>query len=253
MNDITILSVPPVHSFPLEWYEIAEKKLFWYQWRFSVFLQQLQALGIGLDGGIKGLEVGCGSGIVRQQVEEKTNWVIDGADICQEALRLNHGSRGQTFLYDVHDRHRDLQEVYDLVLLFDVLEHIEETGPFIDAVLYHVKPGGWIFMNVPALKMLFSEFDMVQQHFRRYTKKMMWETLSSKRLAIRDVRYWGLSLIPLLLIRKLLVFRKTSPRAVIKRGFEVPSERINTWLVKMMHLETAILKKPILGTCAALR
>ena len=72
--------------------------------------------------------------------------------------------------------------------------------------------------------------------------------LSSDVLEIKDIRYWGLSLIPLVLLRKLLVFNNASPKAVIRRGFQVPSEWINTWLVKVMHLETAILKNPILGT-----
>lgn len=42
------------------------------------------------------------------------------------------------------------QEGYDIVTLFEVLEHVNAPGPFISKLLPHVKPGGWLIMSTIA-------------------------------------------------------------------------------------------------------
>lgn len=41
-------------------------------------------------------------------------------------------------------------EAYDIVTLFEVLEHVNAPGPFISNLLPHVKPGGWLVMSTIA-------------------------------------------------------------------------------------------------------
>ncbi len=248
-NPVKILSTPlKNYYFPFEWYELGEAKHFWFTWRFCSFLHFVRFLRIPLDVPFKGLEVGCGTGILRQQIEQATHWIVDGTDLSMDALELCYTGRGQTFFYDIHDRHRSFQETYDFVILFDVLEHIQETTYFLESLFYHLKPCGWIFINVPALMPLFSNYDRAQQHFRRYDKKMMRQEFSFNASKIHDMRYWGFSLIPLLLIRKLLLSYKTSSKTIIHRGFKVPADWINTWLLKLMAIETSLIKPPPLGT-----
>ncbi|KAF1922961.1 hexaprenyldihydroxybenzoate methyltransferase mitochondrial precursor [Didymella exigua CBS 183.55] len=42
------------------------------------------------------------------------------------------------------------EEGYDMVTLFEVLEHVNAPGPFIEKLLSHVKPGGWLVMSTIA-------------------------------------------------------------------------------------------------------
>ncbi|KAL1594832.1 Hexaprenyldihydroxybenzoate methyltransferase, mitochondrial [Nothophoma quercina] len=42
------------------------------------------------------------------------------------------------------------EEAYDIVTLFEVLEHVNAPGPFISNLLPHVKPGGWLVMSTIA-------------------------------------------------------------------------------------------------------
>lgn len=234
--------------FPAEWYEFAKEEHFWCQWRFTVFLQQIEMLGIDKNGALRGLDVGCGNGVIRRQIEKNMNWIVDGADLCEDALRFNHTTRGRTFLYDVHERHAEFEEAYDFVILFDLLEHIQDTQQFMESVLYHLKPGGWIFINVPAIKKLFSRYDIAAYHYRRYNKKMIQTCLCIDGVEIQDIRYWGLSLLPLVVLRVLLLLKHTSTESILKRGFNVPNELSNKILLKLMHAETALLKKPLIGT-----
>lgn len=39
---------------------------------------------------------------------------------------------------------------YDIVTLFEVLEHVYAPGPFLEKLLPHVKPGGWLVMSTIA-------------------------------------------------------------------------------------------------------
>lgn len=41
-------------------------------------------------------------------------------------------------------------EAYDIVTLFEVLEHVNAPGPFLEHLLPHVKPGGWLIMSTIA-------------------------------------------------------------------------------------------------------
>ena len=134
------------------------------------------------------------------------------------------------------------------MVLFDVIEHIDDTGTFLQSVLYHLKPGGWLFINVPAFDSLSSSFDEVVGHLRRYSKPSLRAALAAHRVAIRDLRYWGFSMFPYLVIRKLISPRGVSVSRVIERGVLPPRPWMSRWILRIMELETAWLKNPLLGT-----
>lgn len=247
MNQVQKLSNISVNDFPSEWYDIATEGHFWLEWRLAVFLQQLEDLGISKTTPLKGLDIGCGHGVVRRQIENRSAWIIDGTDLNEEILLQNNTKRGQTFLYDIHERKSELAEAYDYIILFDVLEHIEDTQRFLESSLYHLKVGGWLFINVPALSIFLGRFDQIVGHLRRYDQSMMRRELDSHHLQIKDMRYWGVSMLPYLLYRKLFIPYQASAREIIKKGFSLPKIWMNTWLLKIMRIETSSLKHPMLG------
>jgi len=54
------------------------------------------------------------------------------------------------------------------VSLFDVLEHIEDDEKFLTEVCSCLKPGGYLYLTVPAFKWLWSSSDINAGHYRRY-------------------------------------------------------------------------------------
>jgi SAM-dependent methyltransferase len=136
---------------------------------------------------------------------------------------------------------------YDVVLLFDVLEHVEGPVSFVAALGRHLRPGGHLLVNVPAVRALFSGYDVAAGHLRRYETPSLRADLERGGLEVRDVRYWGLSLVPLLFLRKALLRGRAGPE-VIREGFEPPGALAHSVLLGLMHVETALLTRPLLGT-----
>lgn len=58
---------------------------------------------------------------------------------------------------------------YDLVAALDVIEHVEDHQLAVQELWRVCKPGGHIVITVPAYSLLWSEHDVINHHFRRYT------------------------------------------------------------------------------------
>lgn len=249
MTPFEVLSQVEAPEFPEEWYDHADKNHFWVKWRITAYLKQLAALNIPIEAAWRGFDIGCAHGVVQCQIEEKTAWDIDGCDLNRVALERGYQGRGHNYLYDIHDRRDELREAYDFLVLFDVIEHIEETKPFLDSALYHLKPGGLLFVNVPAFGWLYSRYDRVAGHVRRYHKTQLRYELEASDVLVLDMRYWGLSLIPLLVLRKaLLAFKAREEDEVIRFGFKPPSTLLSNLLSMLMVVETTLLQRTPFGT-----
>lgn len=219
---ILLKQISQQDTFPPEYFEILENDHFWYQWRQRALLLRLAEAKIDLSTKLNVLDLGCGSGLVRQQLEQSTHWTIDGADLDYQALRSNPDLKGKCYLYDIASRDSSLQEKYDVILLFDVLEHIEDTRSFLANVSFHLKPGGHLLINVPAYQTLFSEYDKAVGHVMRYNKNLLKALLTDEGYIIATASYWGACLVPLLVIRKMMLVLSKAKHKVIKRGFDPP-------------------------------
>lgn len=110
------------------------------------------------------LDVGCGGGIFAESAarlpDTATVTAIDpSADVIEVARqharrdpllqqpgRLTYLNKGTEDL----DVPGQLEEQYDVVTLFEVIEHINTPAPFLKTCLPFVKPGGWIILSTIA-------------------------------------------------------------------------------------------------------
>jgi SAM-dependent methyltransferase len=245
----TIEFLSPVSeiSFPVEFYEIGDEGHFWMEWRLAVALRLIEASGLALERPLRALDVGGGAGRFRDQVERASSWRVDMTDLNLPALRMARPARGRTLYYDVTQGEPALRGSYDAVFLFDVIEHVEEPEPLVRAAVEHLRSGGVLFLNVPALQALYSAYDTVQGHVRRYSRGALATLLAPLPCRVEDVLYWGLGLVPLLGVRRLLVGRIPDPRTYTV-GFKPPNRVANDALRALMRIEMALLRRPPLGT-----
>jgi SAM-dependent methyltransferase len=246
MTGVQVLSPIRRQEFPDEWYDASDASHFWFRWRLAVLRRALADAGADTAASLTALDVGCGSGVLAAQLERVTSWTVDGTDLNMAALERCAPRRGRALYYDISEDRAELLGRYDGVILFDVLEHVPEPRALVRSALRHLKAGGILLVNVPALPALTSAYDEAAGHLRRYTARSLAGELDGLGLEARVLRYWGLSLVPLLVARKALLARK-GPRT-IDRGFRPPLPGVNAALSSLMRLETALLRAPPLGT-----
>jgi len=97
----------------------------------------------------------------------------------------------------------------DIVILMDVLEHIEDTGKFLSLLSNKVVKEGILFITVPAFQHLYSEHDVFLKHYRRYNRKSLSTTFTACGFKVEGMFYFYSALYVMRLIQFLITrFRK---------------------------------------------
>ena len=111
------------------------------------------------------------------------------------------------------------------------LDEVDWTGP--DADRFR---GQWSGEMVPALQSLWSKYDEVVGHCRRYTIESLTAVAQRCGMRVRAWSYWGLTLVPLLAARRLWVSRLQSEE-VYAAGFQSNNGPLNRLLLTLSRCE----------------
>ncbi|MBF0312745.1 MAG: class I SAM-dependent methyltransferase [Oligoflexia bacterium] len=135
------------------------------------------------------------------------------------------------------------QERFDLILLCDVLEHVQEDAAALMAIRALLRPQGVLIVTVPALNFLWSEYDRIHGHCRRYTKRELKQKLESAPLqfTLLKLAYFNFfMLLPLIAMRfcdKLLHVQFSV------NALNVPVAPLNSLFKIFMRIEALLLLK----------
>ncbi len=77
----------------------------------------------------------------------------------------------------------------DLLLLLDVIEHVEDDIGFVRAQAALLRRGGHALITVPAFQALFSEHDRFLEHYRRYDRAGIVRALEEGGLEVCESGY----------------------------------------------------------------
>jgi SAM-dependent methyltransferase len=241
-----VIELSPAMSVSMsdDWYEMADPNHFWIQWRFQSIIKQL-APYINKDSRI--LEIGCGNGVVMKQFEDYLGKPIEGCDLNSFATdNLYEHFSGTVYLYNIYDRLPEMINKFDVVILVDVIEHIENDTDFLNVALQHLKKDGLLVISVPAHQYLFSKYDADVGHLRRYNMSDIKEVTNKINVEVLNVRYWGLILLPIVFVRK-YYFSFFGVKNNVKKGFKPPNEFFNKLAKLVMKFETRLFTKPFTG------
>ncbi len=98
-EEVELISPLKDHHFVETFFDLSSKNHFWFQWRFGAFFQQIKILQIPLQSSIQVLDVGAGRGVLREQVEGATNWIVDNTDMdYKDAAGIQKRSRENVLL-----------------------------------------------------------------------------------------------------------------------------------------------------------
>jgi SAM-dependent methyltransferase len=139
------------------------------------------------------LEIGAGHGTMTSLLTDRPRLVTsDPSSRCVGVLkeRFSQLPGVEVLEADLSQAARSGQ--YDSVVLVNVLEHIEDDSAAVKQLAEALKPGGRLVLWVPALPGLYSEFDRLIGHYRRYRTGDLRRLLANVDLEVTDVRYVNL-------------------------------------------------------------
>lgn len=96
------------------------------------------------------------------------------------------------------------EEVLDLVLMLDVIEHVEDVLTLLTSVKRVLRPGAEIIVSVPAFRALWSHHDELHHHKRRYCKAELCEVLRAAGFLYSRVTYFNSFLLPVIFVSRKL-------------------------------------------------
>ena len=125
------------------------------------------------------LDVGGGNGYVARGLMDagfETVLLEPGADGARNA---KEGRHLPTVINATLDEARIRAGSVPNIGLFDVLEHIENDTMFVRRMFELVRPGGFLYLTVPAFNWLWSMSDVDAMHYRRYTRRSLATVLAN--------------------------------------------------------------------------
>jgi len=148
------------------------------------------------------LDVGCGYGAVAYSVASRAGAVVTGIDLnAGNVAKAKHRFQHPNLTFVEGDALKDLPDGrWDVILLSNVLEHLDRRVEFLAAVQQRLNPGRWL-IRVPMINRdwrvplrqelgLFHFSD--RTHFTEYTQESFEKELLAAGLSITHAQYnWG--------------------------------------------------------------
>jgi SAM-dependent methyltransferase len=141
---------------------------YWFDHRKACILEAVnRCLGSSTDGRV--LEFGCGDGDVLGALAREhrafgfDRGLEDLAAARSDSLSVVAGEGAAP----------PFGRCFDLVGLFDVVEHVPNDVGLLQIASSLTRPGGWVLLSVPADPALWTTLDEYAGHERRYTRAMV--------------------------------------------------------------------------------
>ena len=138
---------------------------------------------------------------------------------------------------------------FDLICMFDVLEHIEKDMAAVKTAVKQLKSSGKIIITVPAHMFLFGIHDRNMHHFRRYSKTNLKNLLEDSNLNILKISYFNMMLFPALILARCLDFFRKKQDSI---GYDLPGPFLNRIFYKLFTMEEQIINLIDMPTGASL-
>ena len=217
--------------------DLLEAEHWWFKARRGIIRATISRL-LPVPGNAKILEAGCGTGGNLEMLSEFGT--VDAFEYDENAREISNLKSGLSVPFGaLPDKIPFESEKYDLIGLFDVLEHIEDDCEAIRALGDHLAVDGALLVTVPAFQWLWSKHDVTHHHFRRYTKSSLRSVAKEAGLEVTECGYFNSFLLPLAVAMRILkrLLRSNAPDDAM------PSAGVNNLLYRIFSSERHIIGK----------
>ncbi len=217
----------------------SEDRHWWFLGMRRIFTRIIKNI-YGDQTNLEILDVGCGTGMIMQDLKKFGQVVgVDNQTAALEFCQLR--KIDQVCLADgLNLPFKDGR--FDLVTVFNVVEHIQDDAAFILELSRVCKNKGRIILSTSAFNLLWSRHDQVNQHKRRYTKNRLRALINEQRLCVERITYTNCILFPFILAAT--VWENIRPSfcgSLLDRYYSLPKS-INKLLYLVLKLEELILR-----------
>lgn len=224
-----------------EFAELHEARHWWFVGRRRIVGALLVSLANGRRN-LRILDIGCGTGGMIPVLAAYGR--VTGIDGSPEALRYSrekHAGRADLLEIDFPAQVPP-GEPYDLVTLFDVLEHLDDDSAALRRAAGLLAEGGRLVVTVPAHRFLWSPHDEINQHRRRYSRRELEDRIRETGLRLRRLSYFNTFLFPAVVGAR-LVRRRLTRKGDRRSDFRIRREWLNRLLADFFGAEAHLLRK----------
>ena len=161
-------------------------------WYYRAKAEATRRLLAGRGGEVL-LDVGAGSGFFSRRLLEtsaaKQAWCVDPS-YAQDSDETESGK-------PLHFRRAIASSDADLVLMMDVLEHVDDDVGLAAEYAAKVRSGARFLVSVPAFSFLWSGHDVFLEHRRRYTLRQLERVIARAGLEVLAGNYYFGGVFPL--------------------------------------------------------
>jgi len=223
-----------------------EDRHWWFRGRRRVVARALEALA--LPDGATILDLGCGTG---------GNLAMLARFGHLSACEADEGARGMAVARQVvpveagalPDQLSYPPSSFDLVVMTDVLEHVEQDRPALVSVARLLRPGGRLVLTVPALPWLWTARDEAHYHFRRYTRATLAAALHAGGFGIERLAYYNMLLFPAMVGQRMVARAGGRP---YEDDLGLPPAWINRLLEEALAAEWPLVRRGLTPVGASL-
>jgi len=215
-----------------------ESSHWWFVARRKIIQKAINNLDLPRN--IRILDAGCGNGDNLSLLSTFGDLVAFEKN--EYALKTAKSKKiGEIYKAELPDKlPNTIKTNFDLIVLLDVLEHIDDDSKSLTTVRKLMNNKGIILITVPAFQWLWSEHDVIHHHKRRYSKSELREKLDSSGFRIKYISYFNTLLFPFALVERIgqKIFSPSNPEIL-----ELPNNKINFLLEKIFSLEAIFMNK----------
>lgn len=208
----------------------------WWRAREEVVVATLERLAPS-TGWSAILDVGCGDALFFDRLTHFAPFV-EGVESDPTLVSAGNRWRDRVHVRPFDDTF-DVGRRYGLVLMLDVLEHLQHPELALRHALSLLEPGGRIVINVPAFEILWTSHDDYNRHVTRFTRRSFGRMADAAGMWIESCRYLFYWTWPVKLAQR--VAERVMPGT--PRPAQVPRAWVNHTLWALCRAEQRLLRR----------
>jgi 2-polyprenyl-3-methyl-5-hydroxy-6-metoxy-1,4-benzoquinol methylase len=212
----------------------------WYKARREIIFDWVKRTTV-IDRNHQVLDIGCGTGFNITYLHQLGYNQVAGLDVSPDALAYCRSHQLKELLCGNAEKLPIQPHSYDIILTLDMLEHLPDDRSALSEIFRVLKPGGSLFIFVPAFQFLWSFQDEISHHQRRYTAKELREKILQAGFELSKLTYVNSLLFPIVWLGRTLL-RAFPKYFKITSESQMNPEWMNGLLQRIFLIELPLLR-----------